>query len=757
MTGSEQSSWSIVSVPSPDLARTASGAAPVEHSDWVRLFMGASFARCRMGSGSGAVAEYLVSGLRLSDAGPLDDSTSAEVAAALGQAFDGLRDVLAFHRKRIDEAQRRAERGGDVPYELLLTTYPMLMCVTVSDDPDDWVVTDEGLCIVRWGLRSPRMRPLLQWTDAELQAMRASVFLQSRLRLVEPGSGSTPANEVVRGSWYAVGAAESPQPASGAPKQQAAGASGRPVVAKSTAGVTIAVRSRPRSKALDWAFRVAVVGLAVVVGLLCGRAMSPSSKGPSQQEQQRSSGSLPMAAQQSSGSLESVPAAQPAGATASSREVEDLRKQTAEAEAARRVAEEKLNTAKEELNTAKEELKTAGEKLKTAEEKVKGQVDPEAAQREAKKLEGQIKDFERKKRLESKATQLAVALEYWPVDGKLLETLSKEDRLDVDHTRRAMKDLERQTTAAIDQPISQRWREALKGPLDYTAIQITQPPGFVNVPPGFYWCPVDDLNSAQAVGWPKKLFNNIGEHPVNPQGSPPKFEQRSELSLGKDLARLPELDSKSTVRILWEWMLDLDKRLIPAANGAKPASNAISIATESGKLNLPPVLAEPLVSKVLDSLNSALEELSKLKPSPSGLNESRRQLKEARDAWAKHQKPSQSTETFHVKWKKVKDHLSAWSSGARIDNAITLFGVWDGQTKEGSPFVCPTFGVVAAGARRGTLFAVVGGEPKKIGDVIDGMPNVAQNAPRDLPDGCPVIFVSTSPGAKGSAAEVPSK
>jgi hypothetical protein len=89
-----------------------------------------------------------------------------------------------------------------VPLELFLTTYPMLMCVTVSDDPADWRVTDQGLCIVRWGLRGPRHRPLLQWSAQELQALQRRVIAASGMPDVAPGEASY--SRVARSAWKVI-------------------------------------------------------------------------------------------------------------------------------------------------------------------------------------------------------------------------------------------------------------------------------------------------------------------------------------------------------------------------------------------------------------------------------------------------------------------------------------------------------------------------------------------------------------------------
>jgi hypothetical protein len=751
MTGSEQSSWSIVSVPSPDLARTASGAAPVEHSDWVRLFLGASFARCRMGSGSGAGAEYLVSGLRLSDAGPLDDATAAEVAAALGQAFDGLRDVLTFHRNRIDSAQREAERGGDVPYELLLTAYPMLMCVTVSDDPDDWVVTDEGLCIVRWGLLSPRMRPLLQWTDSELQAMRAAVFRQSRLPLGEPGSGTTRDNEVVRGSWDALLTAEPTVPASGVRKPQAPGPPRGPA-AKPPAGATTSVRNRPHSKALIWALRVAVVFLAGVMGFQLKSKLDRISTGLSQREQQRSSGSLPMAAQRSSGSLESAPAAQLAGATETSTEVGRLKLDLANEKATRKQVEEgrdgltgSLTRANDEVDRLKNELDQA----KKSQAKAKSDCDLESKKNQ--KLEAEIKSIERRSGRDRKATELAFAL--WSVDGKPAATSDTRKLRELQEgVSRAIDILKGQTMAAIDVPLASGWSKKLAETLHkYVAIQVTKLDSSASLAAGFYWCRESDLRNVRSGKSPEELFNNTGKHGWIPNQGKPSFEEVANCPLKQLCVDIPGEDSVASVRELWKWMIKLDSLVV-----GDPESKPTTVAGSIGSLRLPTVLCQEVVSEALNSVETELTSLSKQGLKPPGVDDALARLKRAKQIWKPGSKASD--EPLESLWEKVKSELKTWSAGTASNPEIVFYGVLsveDGGAPAWGYPMPPLPGSVPP--QQGTLYAVKDGKPSRIGTVIDGKPIVAPNAPTDLPDGCPVICVSTSPGAKGPAAADPSK
>lgn len=264
-------SWSVVTVRTPAPARSAEGPSPVDHSDWVRLFLGGSFARVRtMGDeGAPSAIEYLVSGTQVVMMASTDESMQREASQALASGFDGLQELLAFHRRRVElvaAALRQAQPNPNLPYELMLSVYPMLMCVTVSDDPEHWIATDEGLCIVRWGLEGPGHRPLLEWSDADLAAMRRKVFDRARLR--DPGpTGSVEADrarvamEVVAGF---------PAPVEPGPKDsQVHENRQRSASAKqSPAAATVAAKPRAtdrwRSSLRDW-FAVAVFALSIVV------------------------------------------------------------------------------------------------------------------------------------------------------------------------------------------------------------------------------------------------------------------------------------------------------------------------------------------------------------------------------------------------------------------------------------------------------------------------------------------------------------
>jgi hypothetical protein len=478
---------------------------------------------------------------------------------------------------------------------------------------------------------------------------------------------------------------------------------------------------------------VAVVGLAVVVGLLCGRAMSPSSKGPSQQEQQRNSGSLPMAAQQSSGSLESVPAAQPAGATASSREVEDLRKQ-------KKDAEEKLETVTKERDTCRSDLTAAAAKS-AEQERERSKVE----KRNAEALREQIKDF-KQKWLESKATQFALMISL--VDGKPPAAGAAKEPPEFRGVLSAISILKGQSMAAIDVPLASDWSKALADTLlEYRAIEVLAPDN--NVPKGFYWCRTSDLPKLNQVPSQVDLFSAKGLQKWDRSTNSPKAKEVADYPLKELHKEIADPSSVASVRALLGWMVKFDSRVV------SDSTNRIGVAQNIKELRLPGDIWETVVSEALQSVETQLTWLSKRDPKPSDLDAAFERLRRAKQLWTP--PPRSSDEKPKSRWERAKAELETWLKNTASTPEIVFYGVLSVEDGGASVFgypVPPLPGAVRP--RQGSLYAVNDGKPSKIGTVIDGNPTVESSAAFKL-DGCPVIFVPTSPGAKGSAAEVPSE
>ena len=159
--------WEVVEVPHPALVTKDGAGSAVAHSEWVRLFLGRSLAPAKLVDQPGRApkVEYLVQGV------PYKQIAVEELRAAAVKAAERdvaqLKQALTSHRRDIEAAR---DGSASMHPELFLNSFRVLASVTVSRDPDDWRITDEGLSIVRWGLAGERSEPLLAWTDQELDA-----------------------------------------------------------------------------------------------------------------------------------------------------------------------------------------------------------------------------------------------------------------------------------------------------------------------------------------------------------------------------------------------------------------------------------------------------------------------------------------------------------------------------------------------------------------------------------------------------------
>jgi hypothetical protein len=149
--------WAVVREPVSALARDSSGVPVVARSEWVRVFLGRAISFANVLDGEGG-AEYLVSG---TDVFPPDGARAGIARDAIDADFASLKVLVAQHRELVEKS------GSASDAAILTRAYATLRRVTVPSDPADWRCTDEGLCIVRWGLEGVG-RPLLSWTEEEL-------------------------------------------------------------------------------------------------------------------------------------------------------------------------------------------------------------------------------------------------------------------------------------------------------------------------------------------------------------------------------------------------------------------------------------------------------------------------------------------------------------------------------------------------------------------------------------------------------------
>lgn len=155
--------WAVVREPAADLAKDAFGVPVVARSEWVRVFLGRSFTFSQVNR-DGSGVEYLVFGSCSQAA-----TASERLRTWLDADFATLETLVERHRELIRSPETRPDSA------ILVRAYATLRHINVPTDPLDWLVTDEGLAIVRWGLSSIG-RPLLSWTSKELQEQKEAIL-----------------------------------------------------------------------------------------------------------------------------------------------------------------------------------------------------------------------------------------------------------------------------------------------------------------------------------------------------------------------------------------------------------------------------------------------------------------------------------------------------------------------------------------------------------------------------------------------------
>jgi hypothetical protein len=155
--------WAVVRESSADLAKDAFGVPVVARSEWVRVFLGRSFTFSQVNR-DGSGVEYLVFGSCSQAA-----TASERLRTWLDADFATLETLVERHRALVRSAETRPDSA------ILVRAYATLRHINVPTDPLDWLVTDEGLAIVRWGLSSIG-RPILSWTSKELQEQKEAIL-----------------------------------------------------------------------------------------------------------------------------------------------------------------------------------------------------------------------------------------------------------------------------------------------------------------------------------------------------------------------------------------------------------------------------------------------------------------------------------------------------------------------------------------------------------------------------------------------------
>lgn len=136
--------------------------AVLQCGDWIRLLVGKPLA---LAQPSDSRWRYLVQGIPSEDLVSFGDERGIRLAAQEVRAdFRQLRDSL-------DELKRRVSSAPGTHPETFMRSFHLLWSVNLPVDPSAWLVTDEGVTIVQWGLQSGRQ--LFEWTPHHLDSMEA--------------------------------------------------------------------------------------------------------------------------------------------------------------------------------------------------------------------------------------------------------------------------------------------------------------------------------------------------------------------------------------------------------------------------------------------------------------------------------------------------------------------------------------------------------------------------------------------------------
>lgn len=155
--------------------------------EWIRLLAGRSLAlaQARTSDSGEQRWSYLVLGV------PAVELLNLEDRAGLRLAQEAVRrDFAQLHRSIHELKELLKSRQSGNSAEAFLRSFDLIISLHLPTDPDCWIVTDEGLNIVQWGLRRERERRLLDWTREQLDAMQR--HLLSQLGEIEEAPGKSP-------------------------------------------------------------------------------------------------------------------------------------------------------------------------------------------------------------------------------------------------------------------------------------------------------------------------------------------------------------------------------------------------------------------------------------------------------------------------------------------------------------------------------------------------------------------------------------
>jgi hypothetical protein len=282
----------------------------------------------------------------------------------------------------------------------------------------------------------------------------------------------------------------------------------------------------------------------------------------------------------------------------------------------------------------------------------------------------------------------------------------------------------------------------------------------VHVGQGYYWIskkalalfkPSGDLlRSDQKVS---DLFHNAGKQSVNAGGLELKrvdYDPLKSFCNELPLSGVSDLSIRAAVR----WILGLES-LVNGKGASKRQGSGKSgpeVAPTIGELRLPREILSPILEKLLGRVQQAVEKSAE-KGDPA-VKTCLTKLNSAISACKSNNQPAPGL------WTAVAARLNEAVKSSKPDVVVAFYCVLgiDGGNVE--CFVS-AHRPSAARPEQGDLFAVLPGgagfDPRRIGSLERGRWIPDPELCIGLPDGCPVICVSTSPGAKDPAAADPSK
>ncbi|MDC0991973.1 hypothetical protein OAR33_00195 [bacterium] len=187
MTGSKTPSlWQVIEVEDPELVKFGVGTKVelLSSCEWLRLLVSQSLAFAQRNPASGRF-EYLVLGSR-----DLDHEDRNSIAALVADDFN----VLLRQKKRYERLLTQANPKDGTKTIIdrsdpirLFKALVLLAELRLPESIDDWKVSDEGLAIVRWGLKSGK--PFFEWSEQDFHRKRDEVLKRYGLdRAISDGS-----------------------------------------------------------------------------------------------------------------------------------------------------------------------------------------------------------------------------------------------------------------------------------------------------------------------------------------------------------------------------------------------------------------------------------------------------------------------------------------------------------------------------------------------------------------------------------------